>query len=520
MFGSPFSALKCLEMEKIMKIKVKPRIQYVEGREMFDRPEGIIDCAWEIDGVLRSWKEFIPSGYDDSREMPLVVTLHGGSSKRGGNNHRAELSTAWAAVAEREGFIVLYPQSLTSEHTWSAWEDFSDGRRTKGIKDDILYLNLLLELIQKKYRIDKERIYLYGQSFGDVMGTYYLLNSPEHPFAAAATLSGPVGAERLIRNDGNFCFGKECAIPVVRTHGSQDLAMPMGTFQHIEDMIPTFDLMKELQKNGVEETEIIRNKMEMHQLPCIELWKHCNSCKEEPVLSVRGRYNALTYSGDCDFHFYTVEKGGHGPSMDMADFIWTYFFTGYRRTGGQVVKGKPDKVFQPDTKAVVVADGASKAYVDIHLLSLSGTIRKIGDIFYAPCNCINQLYPQLTVELEDNCSSAVISDGSREMQVSACNRTFVWCGYLEHGERTLIEGENLLIPVAQIGRYFQNHKAKCGHDICYLSEYEGVLSYDFAYLVRQLLGTERILSSQEMWDKAEQILSSVPQPGDLSIINS
>lgn len=514
MFGSPFSVLKCFEMEVIMKIKVKPRIQYTEGREMFDRPEGIIDCAREIDGVLRSWKEFIPSGYDESREMPLVVTLHGGSSKRGGNNHRAELSTAWAAVAEREGFIVLYPQSLTTEHTWSAWEDFSDRRRTEGLKDDIRYINLLLELIQEKYRIDTERIYLHGQSFGDVMGTYYLLNSPKHPFAAAATLSGPVGAERLIKNDGNFCFDKECALPMVRTHGSLDLAMPMGTFQHIDDIIPTFDLMRELKKKNGGEEEMIQAKMEMHQLPCIELWKHCNSCSVDPVISVRGRYNALTYSGEYDFHFYSVEKGGHGPSMDMADFIWTYFFSGYRRINGRVVKSEPDKTFQPDSGSVALADGAVNAYVDNKLVFLPGAIRKIGDVFYAPSDCISRLYPQLTVSLEEGGASAVISDGSREMQVSACNKTYVWCGYLNHGERTLMEDDTLLIPIAQVGGRFYGQKAKCGYGVCYLSRHDGVLTYDFAYLVRQLLGTERILSTQEMWEKANRLLKAVAQPGD------
>ena len=35
-----------------MKMRVKPRINYVEGREMFDRPDGIIDCAGEIDGFM------------------------------------------------------------------------------------------------------------------------------------------------------------------------------------------------------------------------------------------------------------------------------------------------------------------------------------------------------------------------------------------------------------------------------------------------------------------------------------
>ena len=497
-------------------MRVKPRINYTEEREMFDRPDGMIDCAEEIDGVLRSWKEFIPSGYDGTKAVPLVVTLHGGSSKRGGNNHRAELSTAWAAVAEREGFIVLYPQSMTPEHGWSAWEDFSScSERNKGLKDDIRYLDLLLDLILQKYRLDEERIYLHGQSFGDVMGSYYLVNRKNHRFAAAAPLSGPAGASRYFNPDGSFRYGTDCALPIVRTHGSEDLAIPMGEFQHLEDEIPTFDLKKEIGPAGIrDDIEALRRaKMEYHQLVNLELWKNCNACLAEPLLSVRGRYNAVTYPGIYDFHFYIVEQGGHGPSMDMADFIWSFFFSGYRKRDGRIDKTEPECSFSPDQNAVVLAANASKAYVNNRPVLLNGKIQLRDGVFYLPHNCISEIYPGLSVTLEDEAAGAVLREGSRWMQVSASNKTIVWCNHLKHRERTLLDGDTLLIPARQIGELFYGQTAKCGYDVIYLSEGDGVISYDFAYLVRQLLGTERILSVKEMWEREQKLLNRVKQPG-------
>ena len=494
-----------------MKMRVKPRINYVEGREMFDRPDGIIDCAGEIDGFMRSWKEYVPSSYDGSKTVPLVVTLHGGSSTPGKNNHRAELSTAWASVAEREGFIVLYPQSLTPEWAWSAWENFSDKKRTAGLPDDIRYLNQLLELTLKKYQIDTTRMYLHGQSFGDVMGTFYLLNNPEHPYAAAATMSGPVGAERLFEKDGSFRYGEECALPVVRTHGSEDLAIPMGNYQHMNDAVPTFDLMRHMKEQGRSKDEIIHAKLVLHQIPLLENWKHCNGCTGEVQISVRGRYNAITYPGKQDFHFYMVEGGGHGPSMDMADFIWTNFLSGYSRVDGKIVKGEPKQAFVPDEGAVILADGAGKAIVNNQTVELNGKVREIEGSFYVQPECVPQLFPELSVEAGKN--EAIIRLGEKEMQVSACNRTFVWCDHLKHGERTLADGDILLIPAAQIAEYFYGCKAKCRDGVCYLSKADGVLTYDFAYLMRQMLGTEPVLTPEEMRAKADEILANVPQPG-------
>jgi len=489
-----------------MKIKVRPRLEYKDGREMFDRPEGILECSGVIDGAVRTWKEYVPASYTGATPVPLVVTLHGGSSKKGANNQRAELSTAWALVADREGFIVLYPQSLTPEHTWSAWEDFSDKERTKNLKDDISYLNQLFQLIREKYNIDETRMYLHGQSFGDVMGTYYLLNYPEHEFAAAATMSGPVGAGRLFNPDGSYRFGKECGVPLVRTHGSVDLAIPLGEYARLEDTTPTFDLMREMRKTGCSEMDLVELKMKLHQIPCIENWKHCNGCTELPRLNVRGRYNSCTWPGTYDFHFYMVEKGGHGPSMDMADFIWSSFFTGYKRVGEEIVSVQPEDPFVPDQGAVAVADGAAWAYVDNCLTALDTPVRLLDGVWYVQWNSVAQLYPQLSVVLEDDGQSAVVTGTAGEMQVSANNQTIVWNDHLQHRERTILHEGTLLIPLRQIGELFFGQKLKSGYGIAYLSEREGQITYDFGYLVRQLLRVEPVSSGEELYRREQEIL--------------
>lgn len=495
--------------------KVKPRLVFTEGRERFDCPEGVTECSEVLDGVVRTWKEYIPSGYTGETPVPLVFTLHGGSTRRGSDHHHAELTNAWAMVGERENFIVVYPQSLTPEHTWSAWEDFTDTERTAGLKDDIRYLDLLLDRIREKYRIDETRMYLHGQSFGDVMSTFYLLNRPGHPFAAAATLSGPVGAEKLFGPDGECRFGREVATPVVRTHGSLDMGMPFGNFHHMEDTVLTFDLMREGKARGESPEQIQEWKFELQMLPLIETWRQCNGCQELPRLSVRGRYNALTWPGDPDFSFYVVENGGHGPSMDMADFIWSSFFSAWQKVDGAYLRCEPMVPFTPDEGAVALVEGGATAYVNQKPVSLRRPVRCIEDAFYVTVEDARRIFPELSFTSEEEGYSVVIAGRGHEMQLSASNRTFVFDDRLCHGERTRWDDEmaELLLPIAQIAGYFCGMEESRGHGVCYLSWLPGEISYDFSRLVRMLLGVERFPTGQEMYDRIMEILKDAPQPG-------
>ena len=185
--------------------------------------------------------------------------------------------------------------------------------------------------------------------------------------------------------------------------------------------------------------------------------------------------------------------------------------SGYSRVDGKIVKGEPKQAFVPDEGAVILADGAGKAIVNNQTVELNGKVREIEGSFYVQPECVPQLFPELSVEAGEN--EAIIRLGEKEMQVSACNRTFVWCDHLKHGERTLADGDILLIPAAQIAEYFYGCKAKCRDGVCYLSKADGVLTYDFAYLMRQMLGTEPVLTPEEMRAKADEILANVPQPG-------
>ena len=468
-------------------------LEYKEGAENYICEPGVKAYSEEFDGAVRTWKEFLPSSYDGSKSIPLVLSFHGGNAGPGHDLHHAETRAAWTTVAEAFGFMVLYPQSLAPDLAWNPWNYYSE---KDGLKDDIAYLDWLIDRTVEKYNIDKERIYLHGHSFGDVMGTCYVLERGER-FAAAALMSGPAAADQFVNDDGSFKFGPDKALPVVKIHGSEDLMMPMGRY-HLKSECAspnTCDPGRRLMKasGGVITEEMRRMKYQLSFLPNLLNWRHINSCEQVPVLSLRGDYNIAQYKGDQKLTFYSVEGGVHNPYKPMADYIWRYFFSAYKRVDGKIVRVEPERTFEPDKMASAIAEGAEKAYVRGEIKALSTKIRRFNGALCAVPEDVCVLLPELSFRYDMDGKVVYFTKGSDELQLAAGNQTVVYNNELKWFSFTRFEDGKLYVPVADISAQMLGLYSAAAYDALFISEHEGRLTYDMAYTIRELLGTEEKL---------------------------
>ena len=60
----------------------------------------------QYQGSTRTWFEHLPTGYDGSHPVALVVALHGYSD----SGDQFAVTTGWAPVADAGGFIVVFSQ--------------------------------------------------------------------------------------------------------------------------------------------------------------------------------------------------------------------------------------------------------------------------------------------------------------------------------------------------------------------------------------------------------------------------
>ena len=70
----------------------------------------------DVNGVTRTYVRYVPTGYDPAQGAHLVIALHGGGSQGGGMRAMSKFDV----LAERENFIVVYPDALIRNWTTTA----------------------------------------------------------------------------------------------------------------------------------------------------------------------------------------------------------------------------------------------------------------------------------------------------------------------------------------------------------------------------------------------------------------
>ncbi len=81
------------------------------------------------DGLADEWYVYVPESYDPSKKTPLVLSMHGGMMTGWGQ----AIYTSWTYVADRDGFIVVFPNANYKRFwqvEWGKWEP--DGSDTPG----------------------------------------------------------------------------------------------------------------------------------------------------------------------------------------------------------------------------------------------------------------------------------------------------------------------------------------------------------------------------------------------------
>lgn len=164
----------------------------------------------------RSYVLYVPTTYDPSTSTPLVLLLHGRTVNAATQAYTSNMN----AIAEREGFIALYPDGLDNQ--WN----YGLGIPEYGtpVPDDDRFLNTLLDDLQQELNIDEQRLYVTGLSNGGLM-TQRLACLEADRFAAFASVAAtaPFGLTQ-------WCEGT-APVPMLFIQGTADGIMPWDGVQ-------------------------------------------------------------------------------------------------------------------------------------------------------------------------------------------------------------------------------------------------------------------------------------------------
>lgn len=145
-----------------------------------EKGKAVLREAACIDGVPRPWVIYVPSSYNPAKSTPLLIILHGAVSRPNIRDNPLKYSEDYpfTALAEKEGWLVLYPYGQAGATWW----------------DKVGIYNVMnqVRLAKRLYNVDDDKVWLGGFSDGG-SAAYLLPMIAPSDFAAFLALNGDMG---------------------------------------------------------------------------------------------------------------------------------------------------------------------------------------------------------------------------------------------------------------------------------------------------------------------------------------
>ena len=235
----------------------------------------------------RTYRLFVPAGYDGHQRLPLVLDLHGSGGSSGGQARNSGLEMVSASGGR---FIVATLDAVDAR--WNV--PVQNGR-----SDDVAYVSDVIDHVAARVCTDLARVYATGFSGGARM-TSLLGCRLGARIAAIAPVSG-------LRLPGAGCSGR--AVPVLTFHG---LADPQNTYAGHEP------------DRGEEWLESVPE--------ALSGWARHNSCKGDAVVEdPPGPLSTMRYDGCADgneVRMIRIDGLGHAwtrKEVDTTAVMWQFF---------------------------------------------------------------------------------------------------------------------------------------------------------------------------------------------------
>ncbi|MEO8514273.1 MAG: PHB depolymerase family esterase, partial [Ignavibacteria bacterium] len=142
---------------------------------------GDINGTLTVDGLTREYILHLPKNYG-TEALPLVMVFHGG----GGTAEQIKDHTKFNKLADRENFIVVYPNSVDKN-----WSDGRIGDKLPKDRDDVKFISTMLDTLIANYKIRSGRVFATGISNGGFF-SFYLANKLSSRILAIAPVAANI----------------------------------------------------------------------------------------------------------------------------------------------------------------------------------------------------------------------------------------------------------------------------------------------------------------------------------------
>jgi polyhydroxybutyrate depolymerase len=263
-------------------------------------------------GVERCYLLYTPPGYDRTDPTPIVFSLHGFA----GTPQGLRKMTGWESVADREGFLVVYPHGSSFPLRWNT----SPAAKIDHINDVDLIGDILDDLAEIA-AVDKDRVYVTGFSQGGTL-TGKIACQLADRVVAVGMVSGKDEGDPSLCNPSR-------PVPVIAFFGTDDplddIERYPSWFYRLMNILPDEDYYKYLPLDE-----------------WVEGWVQRNDCSTTPLtIPPIGDMSGFGYK-DCrenvEIAVYLIDGGGHTwpggenlsafgttSAVSASEMMWEFF---------------------------------------------------------------------------------------------------------------------------------------------------------------------------------------------------
>jgi polyhydroxybutyrate depolymerase len=256
-------------------------------------------------GREREYLLHVPATYDPAKPAALVISMHGAAMWPAAQMDASQ----WNRVADREGFLVVYPSGAVGlgPRIW----------RTDGDDDttvDVRFIGDLIDTLRASYNIDPARIYANGLSNGGGMA-----------FELSCAMADRIAAVGMVAAAYTSIW-RSCEaprlVPTIAFHGTADYVTPFDGGKSFVAPRPFPDI------RGWMRNQAQRNRCGMPPIESAvagDVWRtEYPDCADEATVvlyTIRG--GGHTWPGGGDLPEWAL--GPVTRNIDASSEMWAFF---------------------------------------------------------------------------------------------------------------------------------------------------------------------------------------------------
>jgi polyhydroxybutyrate depolymerase len=242
----------------------------------------------------------------------VIVALHGAFSTA----RKFELESGFSVLADREGFLGVYPQGIGLGDFFRHWNSgHCCGKARRMNLDDVGFALATVDDVARRNPVDRSRLYVVGFSNGGMLA--YRI-AAEHPdvVAAVAIVSATIGGTPGANEPEWSVVRPKQPVAVLAIHGRADTSIP-------------YEGGRGAQSHGKSSAISVARS--------VGLWVEADGCGVDRQVEsmAEGRVERQAWSGcrnDTEVVLYSLNGWGHEwpkesllGGFDAAGTIWGFF---------------------------------------------------------------------------------------------------------------------------------------------------------------------------------------------------